>query len=448
MRSPKDSTSASRREFLKATGAVAGAAAATWTAPLVHAGEDNTIKVALVGCGGRGTGAAVNALATKGPIKLVAMADVFADRMDTSLDALKKAFPKQVDVPRDRQFLGFDAFKKAVDLLGPTDVVILATPAGFRPIHFEYAVAKGVNVFFEKSFAVDTPGVKRVMRAGEASVAKNLKVAGGLMWRHCLAREEAIRRIHDGQIGDVHTLRTYRMHGPVGCAPHRPGENELAYQIRNYNGFTWTNASFFVDWIIHNIDICCWAKGALPVAAQGQGGRQTRTEADQCWDHYMVEYLFSDGARLFVQGRHQDSSWGIFGDFVQGSKGSAVLMESLSTPKPRFYKGGVQTPPNETWRYAGPEPDPYQNEWDLLTAAIRRDHPYNESARCAKAVMVAILGRMAAHSGQMVTYEEAMSSTLEIAPGLDKITWQSEPPVKPDKQGRYPIAMPGLTKEI
>ncbi len=235
------------------------------------------------------------------------------------------------------------------------------------------------------------------------------------------------------------------MHGAVGFAPKPAGMSELAHQIRNYSCFTWLNAGFLVDWLIHNIDICCWAKNAWPVAAQGMGGRQVRSVADQMYDHYFVEYFFEDGARLYAQGRHIDNTWGIFSDFAHGSKGSAVLMDSLAAAKPRFYKNEKQTTENETWRYGGPTPNPYQVEHDLLFDAIRQDKPYNETERAAKAVLTSILGRMAVYSGQRVTWGQAFESKLELAPGLDQYTAASNAPVMPDAQGRYPIPMPGLT---
>lgn len=438
----------SRREFLKTTGqVVAGAALARAIEVNSHAAEAPPIKVALIGCGGRGTGAAANALQTKGPVKLWAMADAFGDRLNSSLAALTQQFPKpgQVDVTPDRRFVGLEGFKKAMACLDPGDLVILATPPAFRPMHLEHAVNLGRHVFMEKSFAVDAPGVHRVLRAGAAAKAKNLKIAGGLMWHHDRPREEVIQRIHDGAIGEVVSLRTYRMHGPVGFQPKRPGMSELAHQIANYNNFTWLNGSFFVDWLIHNLEVCCWAKNALPVSAQGMGGRQVRTEPDQLFDHYFVEYFFADGARMYAQGRHMNGCWDVFSDFAHATKGSALIMESLATPNPRIYKNQHQVKANEIWRYNGPPCDPYQVEFDLLIEAIRNDKPYNETQRCADAVMTAILGRMAIESGKLVTWEEAMASKLELAPGLDGFTLDSPPPVAADAGGRYPVAAPGQT---
>jgi myo-inositol 2-dehydrogenase / D-chiro-inositol 1-dehydrogenase len=441
-----------RRDFLKTSGnALAGAALA---APLAlprpgYAAEENTIKIALVGCGGRGTGAAANALSTKGPTKLVALADVFPQRVESSFKTLSGKFAAQLDVPTDQRFVGFDGFKKAIDLLEKGDVVLLATPAAFRPAHFEHAVAKGVNVFMEKSFAVDAPGVRRILRAGELASQKNLKVASGLMWRHDPSREECVKRIHDGEIGDVILLRTYRMHGPVGFHPKQPDQTELAHQITNYSCFNWLNASFFVDWLIHNIDVCCWAKNAWPVSAQGQGARVARPHPDQMLDQYTVEYTFADGTRLFAQGRHNSGCWDVFSDFAHGTKGSAVLMESIAAVRSRIYKGQEQTPENLAWRHQGQTKSPYEIEHDLFFDAIRNDKPYSETERAAKACMVSIMGRMAAESGQVINYDEALASKLELAPGLDQITsFDATPPVVPDASGKYPIPVPGQAKVL
>lgn len=439
---------ATRREFLNKSGRIAAASAlGVAAAPAVHAAEDNTIKVALVGCGGRGTGAAVDALGTKsGPIKLVAMADVFDDRLQSSHKNLTKHCPKQVDVPKDRQFIGFDAFKKAIDCLDETGLVLLATPPAWRPIHLEYAVAKGVNVFMEKSFAVDGPGIRRVLKAGEEASKKNLKIAGGLMTRHSTPAAQAVEQIHGGKIGDVITCWAYREHGPVGLRPKSAGMTEMAHQIRNYNCFTWLNGSFILDWLIHNIDVCCWVKDAWPVSAQGQGGRQVRTAPDQLFDHYAVEYSFPDGTRMFAQGRHIDKCWNFWGDVIHGAKGSALLGEGVRDPL--IYKGHNQTKDNVIWRYKGEKDDPYQVELDRLVEAIRQNKRYNETERCAYAALAGILGRMAAESGKEVTWEQALASDLVLAPGLENLTMDSEPPVTPDKDGNYPVAMPGRTRAL
>jgi myo-inositol 2-dehydrogenase / D-chiro-inositol 1-dehydrogenase len=441
-----------RREFLKTSGAavagatLAGAFAASQGAQPGPVTEKNTIKVALVGCGGRGTGAAAQALSTQGPTKLWAMADVFEHRLQTSLTNLKAKHEQQLEVPAERQFIGLDGYKKAIDSLDKGDVVLLTTPPAFRPIHLEYAVEKGVNVFMEKSFAVDAPGIRRVLRAGEAATRKNLKIAGGLMTRHSKPQMEAIQKVHDGLIGELITVWAYRMHGPVGIGERQAGTKELAYQIAHYSCFTWLNGSFLEDWLIHNIDVCCWAKNAWPVSVQGMGGRQVRQDADQLFDHYGAEYTFPDGTRFMAQGRHMTNCWDFFGSVIQGAKGSGVLGENQ--PKPRLFKGHNQTSENLIWSYKGPPCDQYQVEHDLLFDAIRNDRPYNETERCAKSCFTAIMGRMACESGKQITWDEAFASKIELAPGLDSYTWESNPPVMPDANGKYPIAMPGRTPGV
>jgi predicted dehydrogenase len=228
--------------------------------------------------------------------------------------------------------------------------------------------------------------------------------------------------------------------------PRRKGESELAHQIRNFHCFTWLNGGFIVDWLIHNLDVCCWVKGDWVIWAQGQGGRQQRKEPDQLFDHYSVEFSFPDGARLFAQGRHMVNCWNFWGCIFHGTKGSAVLGEGIQ--QPRIYKGWKQELKDLIWQYEGPPCDPYQREMDLLFEAIREDKPYNEIERSAMANMVGILGRMAAESGQLITWEQAMNSDLELAPGLENLTMDSEPPVKPDAEGKYPVAVPGFTKVL
>jgi len=442
-----DKSSSSRREFLKGTGsALAGAALAGAIGARAHAGENNTIKIALVGCGGRGTGAAANALQTEGPTRLVAVADVFEGRTASTVKNVARNFAEKVDVPDNRRFVGFDGYRKAIDLIAPGGVVLLATPPTFRPLHLEYAVEKGCHVFMEKSFAVDAPGIRRVLKAGKAAEKKNLKIAGGLMSRHYVPLEQAVEQLHKGLIGDLITCWAYREHAPVGYSPKPAGMTELMHQIRNYSNFTWINGSFLLDWLIHNLDVCCWCKDAWPVSAQGQGGRQTRTQKDQLFDHYAVEYHFPDGTRLFAQGRHMDNVWGFFGDIIHGTTGSAVLGEGVSNP--RIFKGHKQKAEDVIWRYEGKRWNAYDHEHDLLFDAIRKNKPYNETERCAYAAMTGILGRMAAESGKMITWEQAMASNVELAPGLDDYTMDSEPPVKSDAEGNYPIAMPGQTKVL
>ena len=277
--------------------------------PYVHAEPDNTIRVALVGCGGRGTGAAGNALAVKnGPIQLVAMADVFEPRLTASYGNLNNQFPNQVVVPPDNRFVGFDSYRAAMDCLRPGDVVILATPPAFRWVHFQYAIEKGLNVFMEKPVTVDGPTTKKMLTLAEAASAKNLKVGVGLMWRHCQARRELVDRVRQGEIGEPIVMRTYRLHGPIGffeSLPKPDGISETLYQVQRFHSFLWASGGCFSDFYIHNIDELCWLKGAWPIEASATGGRhyreyssdQSRNSVDQNFDSYSVEYTFPDGSQ-------------------------------------------------------------------------------------------------------------------------------------------------------
>jgi predicted dehydrogenase len=428
---------------IAATSALAGVAV-----PPVHAAESSTIKLAVVGCGGRGTGAVANALSTTGgPVRLVAMADLFEDRLQGSFDRLSKQFPDKIDVPPERRFLGFDGYKKAIDGLGPSDVVLLTTHAAFRPLQLEYAVAKGVNVFAEKSFATDSPAVRRWLAAAEASEKKNLKVGVGFMWRHSKARQAVIGRIHDGAIGDVHTLRIYRVHGPVHCPPRPKDQNELVFQLQHPNSFTWVSSGFFIDWHCHNVDVACWAKGAWPVAAQGMGGR-CYPQAGNQFDHYTVEYTFADGTKLFAFSRHMNNCWNTYADYAHGSNGSAVIMESLGQPKPRIYKSHNMVDADVAWEYGQRDCNPYIDEWQLLLDAIRQDKPHNEARRAGEADVAALMGRMATHTGKYVTWDEAMGSDFQFVDDVDNMTFDTPAPIHEGPDGLYPAPTPGEWMEI
>ncbi len=444
----------SRRDFLKHTGRFATVSAlAGVTLPYVHAAGSDMIQVALVGCGGRGSGAAGQALSTKsGPIKLVAMADVFDARLAASHARLTKQFaaqPALLDVPEDRRFIGLDSYKSAMDALKPGDVVILATPPAFRWVHFSYAIAKGLNVFMEKPVTVDGPTSKRMLLLGEDAARKNLKVGVGLMCRHCKARGELADRIQQGQIGDLLMMRAYRLHGPIGffASPPKPADKtDLMYQIERFHSFMWSGGGAFSDFYIHNIDECSWMKGAWPVKAQANGGRHYRGDSiDQNFDAYSVEYTFGDGAKLFLEGRCQTGAAADHSSWAHGTKGLAVVSEKGHIPsKARIYKGHTLTPENLVWAFPQPEPNPYQLEWDNLIGAIRADQTYNEVKRGVEASLVTSMGRMAAHTGRTVTYDEMLNCDHEFAPGLDTLTKDSPAPLQPDANGRYPIPQPGI----
>ena len=445
---------ASRRSVMKVAGSsMAATAFAGMSVPLVHAAEENEIRVALVGCGGRGTGAALNALKTKGPIKLVAMADVFPDKMEGSFKSISAAMKEsgqesRVDVPKERQFIGFDGYKKAMDCLRPGDVIISATPPAFRWIHFTYAIDKGLNAFMEKPVTVDGPTSKKMFALAEEAKKKNLKVGVGLMCRHCDARGELFKRIKDGQIGDIILMRAYRQHGPVASGFSLPKPNdisELSYQIRRFHSFLWASGGSFSDYLIHNIDECCWMKDSWPVKAEASGGRHYRGDyIDQNFDSYSVEYTFGDGAKLMMEGRTISGCDQQFASFAHGSKGSAIISIAGHAPsRARIFKGQNMTKANQVWGY-GEEPDPYQLEWDHLVDAIRNDKPYNEAKRGTEASLVTSMGRMAAHTGRAVTFDQMLNCDHEFAPDLDKLVLDGPAPVKAYANGKYPVPQPGI----
>ena len=414
-----------------------------------------------MGCGGRGTGAVVNALSTKsGPIKLVAMADIFPDRLKGSYEDLhgNQELRSGVDVPPDRQFLGFDAYKKALDCLKPGDVAIFATPPAFRWVHFTYAIEKGLNVFMEKPVTVDGPTSRRMFGLGEAATKKNLKVGVGLMSRHSRALEELAKRVHDGQIGDIILQRGYRMHGPAGyfCSPPKPaGISDLLYQIQRFHSFLWAGGGNFSDFYIHIIDHLGWMKNAWPVKAQALGGRHYRqspegvTYVDQNFDTYAVEYTYADGSKFNFDGRCMHGCTDIYASFLHGAKGSGIASDGGDCGMPsRLYKTQAMKPADLLWesKVKPGQEDPYLNEWNDLVDAIRHDKPYNEVKRGVEASLVTSLGRMAAHTGQEITYDQILNSDHEFAPGLDKLTLDSPAPLKPGPDGRYPVPQPGITK--
>jgi predicted dehydrogenase len=455
-------TIATRREFIKTAGkAAAVTALATQTIPFVHAAGNDTIQLALVGCGGRGTGAARDALDTRklGPIKLVAMADVFENRLKSSYGEISRALPDQVDVPEERKFIGFDAYKKAMDCLKPGDIVIFATPPGFRWVHFTYAIEKGLNVFMEKPVTVDGPGTRRMLKLAEAAKEKNLKVGVGLMSRHSRALQELAKRIQDGEIGDLILQRGYRVHGPVGffSSPPKPtGISEVMYQVQRFHSFLWASGGNYSDFYIHIIDHLCWMKNAWPVKAMALGGRHYKTASDgtpfvdQNFDVYAVEYTYDDGSTFLMDGRCMTGCSEIYCSFAHGSKGVAVVSKAGDCGLPSsIHSGQKPERSNLVWesKVNRDEQNPYKNEWMDLVGAIRNDQPYSEVKRGAEASLVTSMGRMAAHTGQVITFDQILNSTHEFAPMIAELTPDGPAPLTGDANGRYPVPQPGIVTE-
>jgi predicted dehydrogenase len=456
-----ESNLSSRRDFIKTTGRVAAVSAlAGMTVPYVHAAGDETLQLALVGCGGRGGGAAKNALVVKkGPVKLVAMADVFSDRLNGCYDGLinDHECAAGVDVPPDRKFIGFDGYKHAMDCLKPGDIAIFTTPLAFRWVHFTYAIEKGLNVFMEKPLTADGPSSRRMLKLAEQATAKNLKVGVGLMSRHHRPLQELAQRAQDGQLGDIILMRGYRMAGGelAACFSEKwPGDpSELLWQIRRFHSFIWASGGLFSDFYIHHIDHLCMIKNAWPVKAQALGGRHYRTtpggvlQVDQNFDHYSVEYTFADGTKMYLDGRNERGCDEIYSSYVHGSKGMAIAASNgdYSPPSSIF---SSQKPERSKMLWTSKsipgEDDPYDNEWNDLVEAIRNDKPYNEVPRGVAASVTTSLGRMAAHTGQEITYEEMLNHQDVYAPGVENFTMDSPPPLRSGPDGKYPIPMPGL----
>lgn len=443
----------SRRQFLQATG---GLAAATMLSgfrfPDVHPGGSDQIQVALVGCGGRGGGAAVNAMSVKSvPVKLVAMADVFQDRLDSCHGNLINDFSKTMDVPKERQFIGFDAYMHAMDCLKPGDIVILTTPPAFRWVHFKYAISKKLNVFMEKPVTVDGPTSKRMLQLADEATAANLKVGVGLMSRHAKNLQELHDRVQNGELGEILLMRGYRMHGPAADSEliPKPAEiGEVEYQIRHFHAFLWASGGCFNDFYIHHVDHLSWMKNAWPISAQAVGGRHYKTNAegvpfiDQNFDNYSVEYTFADGTKFYFDGRCVVGAAGIYSSYVHGTKGVAIAARANDCSGPSAIFKGQNMTGTPLWQSTD-NSNPYQNEWETLVDAIQKNKPYNEVKRGVDASLTASMGRMAAHTGQIITFEDMLNCDHEFAPDVDKLTKDGPAPLMPGANGRYPVPMPG-----
>ena len=442
----------SRREFLGKSGAaVAATALAGVAVPQVHAAEDNTIRLALIGCGGRGSGAVANAMnSANGPVKLVAMADVVEERITRAHKALSANFADRMDVPQDRRFVGFDAYKKAIDCLGSSDVAMLTNFAYFRPSQLEYAVKKGVNAFMEKSFAPDAPGLRRLIRAGEEAEKKNLKIAAGLQCRHSVNRQELIKRIRDGELGEIQLIRAYRMHPVGGMGPKPEGYDELLWQIRNFTRFFWVSGGLFAEMNIHQIDEICWLKGDVPATAHAIGGRAANsTNHGQGFDSISIEWTFPDGTKatdgVRWLGGHCHSE---FATFAHGTKCAAQFSGKTHAGTTRIYKDQRITDENIVWEAPKEQFSPWDAEWNVLLDSIRNDKPQNEAKRAAMSNFADLMGRAAVHSGRIITWDEMFNSKFQFVKDIDAMDYDTEPPVKVGPDGYYPVPIPGEWDEV
>lgn len=446
--------SCTRRHALKAGGTVAAASAlAAMPVPRVHADEDNTIRLALIGSGSRGSGAVGNAIGASGdhPIKLVAMADIQENRLLASHKALLNRFGDKIDVPAERQFVGFDAYRKAIDCLSPGDVAMLTTHAGFRRVHFDYAVDQGIHVFMEKSFAPDPGGLKRMLQAGERAKEKNLKIAAGLMCRHSPNRKALIQRIRDGALGEVLFIQAYRLGGGGALPPCPADRNELLWQAARPGSshLLWAASGLMIELLIHQIDECCWLKDAWPVSVHGVGGRvPDKKDCGQNHHAYAMEFTFPDGAVARVDNRNIPKCHNDFVTYLHASKCAAQFSGPIHRSDVHIYRGQSLDKDSITWK-ADPETKPlHQYEWEVLLDAIRNDKEHNETERAIYANLASVMGRAAVHSGRMITWDEALASDFKFVENVDELDYDSPAPVQSDDEGRYPAPIPGQWTEI
>jgi myo-inositol 2-dehydrogenase / D-chiro-inositol 1-dehydrogenase len=425
--------STTRRDFLTASATGAAAFALAGLTPAVHAAGSDTLKVALIGCGGRGTGAATQALHADPNLKLTAVGDAFPDRIETCLKQLKSDgdIADKIDVQPDRRFTGFDAYKQV--LASGVDVVLLATPPHFRPIHLKAAVDAGKHIFCEKPVAVDAPGAHAVFEACREAKKKNLALVSGLCWRYHHGKRETMKRVHDGAVGEIIALHTnYNVHG-LWHKNREPAMSDMEWQLRNWLYFTWLSGDHIVEQHIHSLDKMAWAmKDEPPVKAFGHGGRQSRTQPEfgQIFDHHAVCFEYANGVKLFSYCRQQDGTPNDVSDYILGTAGTCDVMKHAISPR---------HPTGTAWRYKaskGDRDDMYQNEHDELFASIRAGKPINDGEWMTKSTLLAIMGRMATYTGQMITWEQVLNSKQNLSPA--KYEFGSLPTAE--------VARPGITK--
>lgn len=453
MNQTSNTSKSSRRRFLQQGGAAAaGTALVSGLARSVHAGEDNTIRLALVGCGARGSGAVGDALSVRGegPVKLYAAADLQKNKIEQSVKALKKEFNESVDVPEDRQFVGFDAYRKAIDSLRPGDVALCTTRAYIRPVHVEYAVKKGINVFMEKPFAPDPAGLHRLRRAGEEAQKKGVKIAAGLQCRHSPARKALIDQIRDGAMGDITLIRANRLEGGWWLNSQGKAANDFMSQLEfGRIHLYWVGSGHFVDYLIHQIDECCWIKDAWPVEAVGFGGRvPASTDCGQNLDVYSIEYTFADGAKAFCGFRRISNTRTDFATYIHGAKCAAQFSGNIHAATVHRFKDQRIAKDNIAWTPTRDAYSPWQYEWNDFIQSIRKDRPHNECKRAVYSDLTTLMGRAACHTGQTVTWDQMMNSKFEFCSYLDNLNAESPVPIQADKNGQFLVPVPGQWKEV
>lgn len=432
----------SRRNFVKSSSLATGGIllAPSILTATSHKAKEKKLKLAVVGCGGRGTGAVTQALKADMNVELVAMADAFQDRLDKSFENLNKIFDaNRINVKPTMKFIGFGSYKKAID---EADVVILATTPGFRPQHFEYAVSQGKHVFMEKPVATDVAGIKKVLEAAKIAKEKKLNVVLGLQRRYQYNYQKANSLIQEGAIGNIISGQVYWNGGGVWVRPRQDNWTEMEYQMRNWYYFNWLCGDHILEQHVHNIDVANWFLGSYPIKAQGMGGREVRKGEDhgQIFDHHFVEFEYENGAIISSQCRHQRGCLSRVSESFQGTEGTCHTSGASHTVLKSHAGNNIYTHDPEN------DKNPYQVEHDRLFAAIRSGEVINNVEYGAKSTMTAIMGRMATYSGQEITWKNAMAAEHSLVPDEDTLSFDSIPPVMPDAYGNYPIPVPGQTK--
>ncbi len=443
----------SRREFLKCSGAAAAGATLLSMVPAVHAAEDNTIRLALLGCGGRGTGAVNDALCVPqgGPIELYAAADLYDKAIDNALNQLKeKGFEAKLNVSPDRKFVGFDGYLKAIETLKPGDVAMCTTRAYIRAVHVEYAVRKGINVFMEKPFASDPGTLHRLLRAGEEADKRNVKIMAGLQCRHSPARKALIDKIRNGEMGDITLLRANRLGGVGWMGP--PGANANKFEDQLNFGrihLYWVGSGHMVDYLIHQIDECCWIKDAWPVACIGMAGRAfDSTDHGQNIDVYSMEYTFADGTKAFCGFRRMNATRGDFATYIHGTKCAAQFSGDVHAATVHMFRDQRIGRDNISWTPTDDAYSPWQYEWNDFVESIRQDKPHNECQRAVYSDLTTLMGRAACHMGQEVTWDQIMASRFQFCNYLDDLSFDSPAPVQANENGQFPVPVAGVWNEL
>jgi predicted dehydrogenase len=418
-----------RRQFLKTSTVAAAGTVLASARPFLsnaHAAGSDVIKVGLIGCGGRGTGAAEQSVNSAPNVRLVALGDVFKDRLDHARAILDKQGKSKVDVPEDHCFVGLDAYEKV--LASGVDLVILATPPGFRPRHLQAAVAAGKHIFTEKPVAVDGPGIRAVLEVAEEAKRKNLGIAAGTQRRHQKGYIETMKQVHDGAIGAIVAARCYWNQGPLWVKERQSGWTDLEWQLRNWLYFAWLSGDHIVEQHVHNLDVCNWAIGHHPIRAVGMGGRQVRTgpEYGHIFDHFAVDYEYPNGVHVASQCRQIGGCENSVSEALRGTKGFCQANR-------------YQIKGERTWHFHEPESDPYQQEHTDLVESIRAAQPINELRNVAESTLTAIMGRMSAYTGKAITWEQALNSQEELMPA--HLEWDMSLPVPP-------VAVPGKTAVV